>query len=110
MKGLPIREDLINIQKRDTKIAEYWARIRVKGVRGVVKVALAHQPFNFEEWEVCESLLVRTKDDDFYLYITVKKEVELKEEYSSIIAIDIGARWAAVSVARHRSKPEFYGG
>ena len=82
----------------------------MKGVRGVVKVALAHQPFNFEEWEVCESLLVRTKDDDFYLYITVKKEVELKEEYSSIIAIDIGARWAAVSVARHRSKPEFYGG
>jgi len=108
MKGVPIRKDLIDIQRRDTKIAEYWARIRVKGVRGVVKVALAHQPFNFEEWEVCESLLIR-RDDDFYLYVTVKKEVELKEEYSSIIAIDIGARWAAVSVARHRSKPKFYG-
>ena len=61
------------------------------------------------QWEVCESLLVRTKDDDFYLYVTVKKEVELKEEYSSIIAVDMGARWAAVSVARHRSKPKFYG-
>jgi len=47
MKGVPIRKDLIDIQKRDTKIAEYWARIRVKGVRGGVKVALAHQPFNF---------------------------------------------------------------
>jgi len=109
MKGVPIRKDLIDIQRRDTKIAEYWARIRVKGVRGGVKVALAHQPFNFEEWEVCESLLVRTKDDDFYLYVTVKKDVELRKEYTSIIAIDIGARWVAVSVARHRSNPKFYG-
>ena len=108
MKGVPIRKDLIDIQRRDTKIAKYWARIRVKGVRGGVKVALAHQPFNFEAWDVCESLLVR-RDGDFYLYVTVKKEVELKEEYSSIIAVDIGARWAAVSVARHRSKPKFCG-
>jgi len=108
MKGVPIRKDLIDIQRRDTKIAQYWARIRVKCVRGGVKVALAHQPFNFEAWDICESLLVR-KDEDFYLYVTVKKDVELRKEYASIIAIDIGARWAAVSVARHRSKPKFYG-
>jgi len=108
MKGVPIRKDLIDIQRRDTKIAKYWARIRVKGVRGGVKVALAHQPFNFEAWEVCESLLVR-RDGDFYLYVTVKKDVELEKEYASIIAIDLGAKWVAVSVARHRSKPKFYG-
>ena len=108
MKGVPIRKDLIDIQRRDTKIAKYWARIRVKGVRGGVKVALAHQPFNFEECEVCESLLVR-KGGEFYLHVTVKKDVELKNEYASIIAIDMGARWVAVSVARHRSKPKFYG-
>ena len=108
MKGVPIRKDLIDIQRRDTKIAKYWARIRVKGMRGGVKVALAHQPFNFEECEVCESLLVR-KGGEFYLHVTVKKDVELKKEYASIIAIDVGARWVAVSVARHRSKPKFYG-
>ena len=108
MRGISIRKDLIDIQRRDTKIAKYWARIRVKGVRGGVKVALAHQPFNFEAWEVCESLLIR-KDGDFYLYVTVKKKVELRKEYASIIAIDMGARWAAVSVARHRSRPKFYG-
>ncbi|WP_456487719.1 RNA-guided endonuclease InsQ/TnpB family protein, partial [Candidatus Alkanophaga liquidiphilum] len=108
MKGVPIRKDLIDIQRRDTKIAKYWARIRVKGMRGGVKVALAHQPFNFEEWEVCESLLVR-KGGEFYLHVTVKKDVEPKKEYASIIAIDMGARWVAVSVARHRSTPKFYG-
>ena len=109
IKGIPIRKDLIDIQRRDTKIAKYWARIRVKGVRGGVKVALAHQPFNFEEWEVCESLLTRTKDKEFYLHVTVRRETELRKEYSSIIAIDMGARWVGVSVALHRSKPKFYG-
>jgi len=108
MKGIPIRKDLIDIQRRDTKISKYWARIRVKGVRGGVKVALAHQPFNFEEWEVCESLLTKT-NGEFYLYVTVKKDIELKKEYASIIAIDLGSKWVGVSVALHRSKPKFYG-
>ena len=104
-----IRKDLMDIRRTNNKLATYWARIPVHGVRGGVKVALAHQPFNFEEWEICGSKLVRTKDGEFHLYVTVKKDVEPKKEYASIIAIDIGARWVAVSVARHRSKPKFYG-
>jgi len=109
MRGIPIRKDLIDIQRRDTKIAKYWARIRVKGVRGGVKVALVHQPIIFEEWAICESLLVRTDGGEFYLHVTVKKDVEQKREYSSIMAMDIGARWIGVSVARHRGKPKIYG-
>ena len=106
---LVMRKDLMDIRRTNNKLATYWARIPVHGVRGGVKVALAHQPFNFEEWEICGSKLVRTKDGEFHLYVTVKKDVEPKKEYASIIAIDIGARWVAVSVARHRSKPKFYG-
>ena len=106
---LVIRKDLMDIRKTDNKLATYWARIPVHGVRGGVKVALAHQPFDFEEWEICGSKLVRTKDGEFYLHVTVEKEVELKKEYSSIVAVDVGARWVAVSVARHRSRPKFYG-
>ena len=106
---LVIRKDLMDIRKTDNKLAKYWARIPVHGVRGGVKVALAHQPFNFEEWEICGSKLVRTKDGEFYLHVIVKKKVEVKKEYSSIIAIDMGARWVGVSVALHRSKPKFYG-
>jgi len=106
---LVIRKDLMDIRKTESKLAKYWARIPIYGVRGGVKVALAHQTFSFEEWEICGSKLVRTNDGEFYLHVTVKKDIELKKEYSSIIAIDIGARWAAVSVARHRSKPKFYG-
>jgi len=105
---LVIRKDLMDIRKTNNKLATYWARIPVHGVRGGVKVALAHQPFKFEEWEICGSKLVR-KNGEFYLHVTVKKKVEMKKEYSSIIAVDMGARWVAVSVARHRSKPKFYG-
>jgi len=105
---ISIRKDLLDIRKTNNKLSTYWARIPVHGVRGGVKVALAHQPFSFEEWEICESKLVRTKQG-FYLHVTVKRSIELKKEYSSIIAIDMGARWVAVSVAQHRSKPKFYG-
>ena len=108
MKGIPIRNDLIDIQRRDTKLAKYWARIRVKSIRGGIRVALKHQPFNFEEWEICESFLIKN-DNDFYLYITVKKRVNIRRQYTSVIAIDIGAHWTAVSVAQHRGKPKFYG-
>ncbi|MHC1580034.1 MAG: hypothetical protein ACXQTZ_05260 [Candidatus Alkanophagales archaeon] len=42
---------------------------------GGVKVALAHQPLNFEEWEVCGSKLVRTEDGEFYLHVTVRRRL-----------------------------------
>ncbi len=106
---LVIRKDLMDIRKTDNKLAKYWARIPICGVRGGIKAALAHQPFNFEEWEICGSKLVRTKDGEFYLHVTVKKDIELRKEYSSIIAIDLGAKWVGVSVALHRNKPKFYG-
>jgi len=47
----------------------------------VVKVALAYQPFN-EKREVCDVMMEIST-------FTVKKDVELKKEYSSITAIDI---------------------
>ena len=40
---LSIRNDLLRIERRETKIAEYWARIPVKGRRGGVWVATKTQ-------------------------------------------------------------------
>ena len=56
---LSIRKDLLKIEERDTKIARYWARIPVKGRRGGIWVAIKpNVPFP-EEFEVCESKLLR---------------------------------------------------
>jgi len=38
---LSIRKDLLKIEYRDTKIAEYWARIPVKGRRGASGLPLS---------------------------------------------------------------------
>jgi len=57
---LSIRKDLLKIERRDTKIAEYWARIPVKGRRGGVWVAI--KPHCLEpDMETCESKLFKRK-------------------------------------------------
>lgn len=74
---LSIRKDLLKIERRDTKIAEYWARIPVKGRNGGVWVAIKpHCPIE-PGMEICEFKLFE-RNGDFYLYIIVQKELNLK--------------------------------
>lgn len=73
---LVIRKDLMDIRKTNNKLVKYWARIPIHGVRGGIKVALVHQSFNFENWKICGSKLVRTKRGEFYFHVTVRKKVE----------------------------------
>ena len=73
---LSIRKDLLKIERRNTKIARYWARIPVKGRRGGVWVAIKpHCPIE-PDMEICESKLFR-RNGDFYLYIVVQREVDV---------------------------------
>jgi len=90
---LSIRKDLLKIERRDTRIAEYWARIPVKGRRGGVWVAIKpHGPIE-PDMEICESKLFR-RDGDFYLHIVVQKEIDIPDPKLTgktvIIACDIG--------------------
>jgi len=108
-----IRKDLLKIERRDTKIAKYWARIPVKGRRGGVWVAIKpHQPIE-PEMEICESKLFK-KNGEWWLHIVVQKEIkEPKPNPHRIIAIDIGDRNIATKVELidgEVQKPKFYGG
>lgn len=95
---LSIRKDLLRIEKRDTKIAKYWARIPVKGRRGGVWVAIKPHCEFPEEFEVCESKLIR-KNGMFFLHITIQKEVHLDPSHpSAVIACDIGEANPVTSV------------
>ena len=50
---------MLKIERRDTKIAKYWARIPVKGRRGGVWVAIKpHRPIE-PDMEICESKLFK---------------------------------------------------
>jgi len=90
---LSIRKDLLKIERRNTKIAQYWARIPVKGRRGGVWVAIKpHCPIE-PDMEICESKLFK-RNGDFYLHIVVQREVDVPNpeltEKTVIIACDIG--------------------
>ncbi|MEM2896087.1 MAG: transposase [Candidatus Bathyarchaeia archaeon] len=105
---LSIRKDLLKIEKRDTKIAQYWARIPVKGRRGGIWVAIKpHCPIE-SDMGICESKLFK-RNGDFYLHITVQKEVEPKNDWNNILAIDLGVHNIATTVNSVDKKPKFYG-
>jgi IS605 OrfB family transposase len=69
---------------------------------------IKHQPFNFENYKICESKLYRKKND-WFVNITVQKDVELLKTYDSILAIDIGEKVMATMVSSANMRPTFYG-
>jgi len=105
---LSIRKDLLKVERRNTKIAEYWAKIPVKGRRGGVWVAIKpHCPIT-SDMEICESKLFK-RNGDFYLHIIVQKEVEPKADCDGILAIDMGIHNVAVTVNSKTKETRFYG-
>jgi len=103
---LSIRKDLIRVKETKHKLAKYWIRIRVKGRRGGLWLPIKpHQPIDFS-CEFCESKIIK-KGNDFFVYLVIKKEVNIKQKYSSVIAIDIGERVMATVLLD--GKPVFCG-
>lgn len=106
---LSIRKDLIKVEKRDTKIAKYWVRIPVAGRKGGIWVAIKPHEDILPEYEIGESKVFR-RNGEWYIHITVSKEVKIKESYSHALAVDIGERvMACVCGTWNSLKPIFYG-
>ncbi|MBU0532321.1 transposase [Candidatus Micrarchaeota archaeon] len=105
---LSIRNDLLKIEIRDTKIAEFWVRLPVKKIRGGMWVAVKpHKPIDLGA-RVCESKIIRRKGK-YQLHLVLEKEVVFKKSYSNILAIDLGSRNVATSVAFSDGHTTFYG-
>ncbi|MFB0544314.1 MAG: hypothetical protein ACETVN_01255, partial [Asgard group archaeon] len=114
---ISIRKNLLKVEKRNTKIVEYWARIPVAGRRGGIWVAIKpHCPIK-PEMEICGSKLFK-RNREFYIHITVQKEVEVpKPEINNktvVIACDIGEANPVVSLelwdqGRKRKNAQFLG-
>lgn len=104
---LSIRKDLMQVEKQKTKIAKYWCRIRVKGRRRFWVAIKPHQGIP-EDVSFCESKLLK-RGDDFFVYLTIEKEVRIKKKYDDVLAIDFGIRHIASVVQMSAKKPTFYG-
>jgi len=105
---LSLRKDLIRIERRGTKLARYWVRIPVRLRRGGVWVAIKSHREIDDDLEICESKLFR-RNGEYFLHLVVKREVEVKTSYSSVLAIDLGIRHAACSVDTQSGETHFYG-
>ena len=107
--SLSIRKDLIKVERKNTKIAKYWVRIPVAGRRGGIWVAIKPHEDILPDYEIGESKVFR-KNGDWYIHITISKEVEIKDSYSHALAVDIGERVMACVCGTWSSlKPIFYG-
>lgn len=105
---LIIRRDLIKIKKNENKLSNFWAKIPI--YKKSIWVAIQF-PKNQEELLNCsirESKLIHKKDN-WYLLITIQKEVKLKKSYSNILAVDLGEKYIATTVLLDKGIPKFYG-
>ncbi len=57
---------------------------------------------------VCREAKIIRKDDEWFVYITVEKEVAERDP-KSVLAVDLGVRWVATTVNSNNPKPRFYG-
>jgi len=83
---LSIRKDLLKIERRNTKIVEYWAKIPVKGRRGGIWVAIKPHCLMEPDMEICESKLFK-RNGRFYLHIVVQKEVKPKTNCEGVLPL-----------------------
>jgi len=103
---ISVRKDIIRIKETNNKLSKYWIRISVKSKRcGLWLPIKQHKEFPYG-FKICESKLLK-KNNDFYVYITIQKEVEIRKSYSSVIAVDIGEKVLATVLLNGR--PIFYG-
>ena len=105
---ISIRNDQITIKKTTNKLSEYWVKIPIKQRRGGIKLAIKSQPFDFENYKICESKLYKSKNK-WFINIVVQKEIQLNNAYSSILALDLGEKYMCCSVDSKTKKPIFYG-
>lgn len=109
-----LRRDVFNIRATENKLAKFWVKIPIHHVKGGIKVPI-QVPHNQKE---LLSLNLREgkllwKGDHWSLHLTVMKEVQLKlEPPSTVLAVDLGERYVATSVAIANGmieNPRFYG-
>ena len=105
---ISLRNDLIRVEKRDTKLVKYWIRIPVAGRRGGIWLPVKPHCDFPKEFEISESKIIKKKDG-FYIHVTINKEIAQKTSCSSIIAIDLGERVIATVCNSLDMRPIFMG-
>jgi putative transposase len=109
--ALSLRNDLLRVDfKPNNKVAKYWAKIPNKTSKKLWVAIKPHiKGINFSQYKLGESKLFK-KEQTWWLYITISKEVQVKESYSNMISIDLGSKViATVCGSQGNQRPMFLG-
>ena len=109
--ALSIRNDLLKIGfKPNHKISQHWCKIPNKQNRKLWVAIKPHiKDIDFSQYKLGESKVFK-KESTWWIYITIIKEVQIKESYSNILGIDLGSKViATVCGSFDNQRPTFYG-
>jgi putative transposase len=96
-----------DVYRANTKLTPYWLKIPIYEVKGGINVPIkTHEPITDDM--VCREAKIVRQNGEWFVYITVEKEVEERNP-KSVLAVDLGIRWIATTVNSNNPKPKFYG-
>jgi len=88
---ISLLSQILKIKETNNKLSKYWVRILVKSKYGGIWLAVKPHCNFPKDCKLGESKLIK-RDNYFEIHVIIKKEVEIKKSYSSILAIDIGEK------------------
>lgn len=95
---ISVRKDLIDVQKCESNIADYFVKVPTAQRYGGLKLPVKTHTEIKDDWEIGESKIIRS-DGSFYINITVSYEIEEETSINGIYGIDLGLRNPVVGVA-----------
>jgi len=105
---LILRNDVYDVWATNNKLSKYWIKIPVYGIRGGIKLPINPHCEIAMGCRFKEAKVFRRKNG-WFVHITVEKEVEIKQNYNNILAVDLGIKWIATVISTADIKPKFYG-
>lgn len=103
-----LRNDRFDVEKHDNTEYNWWVNIPTAYEWGGINVPIQPHEELEEYTEYCDSKITR-ENGEYYIHLTVEKDVEIKTEYDDVIAVDPGSRWCGVSVTLSDRDTTFYG-
>ena len=111
-----LRNDCITIEHdEETVLSSWWFKLPVynpEKERGDSIWVPVHVPEKdthlLEDKHISDSELVR-QDDGWYVHLVCERSVAVADEYDDVLAVDMGAKWIAVSTFLSDRDTEFHG-
>ena len=103
-----LRNDRYDVQKHDNTEYNWWVNIQTADEWGGINVPIQPHEELEEYTEYCDSKITK-ENGEYYIHLTVEKDVDIQTEYEDVLAVDPGSRWCAVSVTLSDRNTTFYG-